>query len=82
MWPSSSAKSRITAQRLHEIPGQWRELTGPVRRRSDAGKILALSPGAPILSSEEAVASIDAPRISVFDAIGRLSRCRRLSRID
>jgi len=29
-------------------------------------------PGAPILSSDDAVALIDAPRSSVFDAIGRL----------
>jgi len=71
MWPSSSAKSRITAQRLHEIPSQWRELTGPVRRGSAAAKILALLPDAPILSSDDAVALIDAPRSSVFDAIGR-----------
>jgi hypothetical protein len=53
MMTSSSAKSRITAQRLHEILGQWRELT------------------APTLSSDDAVALIDAPRSSVFDAIGR-----------
>jgi Fic family protein len=68
----AAAESRITAQRLHEIPSQWRELTGPVRRGSAAAKILALLPGAPILSSDDAVALIDAPRSSVFDAIGRL----------
>jgi hypothetical protein len=43
-----------------------------VRRGSAAAKILTLSPGAPILSSDDAVALIDAPRSSVFDAIGRL----------
>ena len=68
----AAAESRITAQRLHEIPSQWRELTGPVRRGSAAAKILALLPNAPILSSDDAVALIDAPRSSVFDAIGRL----------
>ena len=68
----AAAESRITAQRLHEIPSQWRELTGPVRRGSAAAKILALLPGAPILFSDDAVALIDAPRSSVFDAIGRL----------
>jgi Fic family protein len=68
----AAAESRITAQRLHEIPSQWRELTGPVRRGSAAAKILALLPDAPILSSDDAVALIDAPRSSVFDAIGRL----------
>lgn len=68
----ASAESRITAQRLHEIPGQWRELTGPVRRGSAAAKILDLLPGTPILSSDDAVALVDAPRSSVFDAISRL----------
>jgi hypothetical protein len=47
-------------------------LTGPVRRGSAAAKILALLPGAPILSSDDAIALIDAPRSRVFDAIGRL----------
>ncbi|CQD07903.1 filamentation induced by cAMP protein fic [Mycolicibacterium conceptionense] len=68
----TSAESRITAQRLHEIPSQWRELTGPVRRGSAAAKLLDLLPSTPILSSDDAVALIDAPRSSVFDAISRL----------
>ena len=68
----AAAESRITAQRLHEIPSQWRELTGPVRRGSAAAKILALLPDAPVLTSDDTVALIDAPRSSVFDAIGRL----------
>jgi Fic family protein len=68
----AAAESRVTAQRLQEIPDQWRELTGPVRRGSAAAKILALLPGAPVLSSDDAVELIDAPRSSVFEAIGRL----------
>lgn len=68
----AAAESRITAQRFREIPSQWRELTGSVRRGSAAAKILALLPGTPILSSDDAVALIDAPRSSVFDAISRL----------
>jgi Fic family protein len=69
----AAAESRITAQRLHEIPDQWRELIGSVRRGSAASNILALLPGTPILSSDDAIALVDAPRSSVFDAIGRLS---------
>lgn len=68
----ASAESRITAQRLHEIPSQWREFTGRVRRGSAAAKILDLLPSTPILSSDDAVALVDAPRSSVFDAISRL----------
>jgi hypothetical protein len=51
--------TRIAAQRVHEIPSQWRELTGPVRRGSAAAKILALLPSAPMLSSDDADALID-----------------------
>ena len=68
----ASAESRVTAQRLHEIPSQWQELPGPVRRGSAAAKILDLLPSTPILSSDDAVALVDAPRSSVFDAISRL----------
>ncbi|WP_249383583.1 Fic family protein [Mycobacterium sp. DBP42] len=68
----ASAESRITAERLREIPGQWRELTGPVRRASAAAKLLGLLPATPILTSDDAVALVDAPRSSVFGAIGRL----------
>lgn len=68
----AAAESRITALRLHEIPNQWRELTGPVRHGSAAAKILAVLPSTPILSSDDAVALVDAPRSSVFEAIGRL----------
>ena len=68
----AAVESRTAAQRLHEIPSQWRELTGPVRSGSAADKLLALLPSAPILSADDAVALVDAPRSSVFDAIGRL----------
>ena len=40
----ASAESRSTAQHLHEIPDQWRELTGPVRRGSAAAKLLNVLP--------------------------------------
>ena len=53
-------------------PASGGNFTGPVRRGSAAAKILNLLPGTPILSSDDAVALVDAPRSSVFDAIGRL----------
>lgn len=68
----AAAESRTTADRLREIPSAWRELTGPVRAGSAIAKMLALLPGTPILSSDDAIALVDAPRSSVFDAIGRL----------
>jgi len=68
----AAAESRTTADRLREIPSAWRELTGPMRAGSAIAKMLALLPGTPILSSDDAIALVDAPRSSVFDAIGRL----------
>jgi hypothetical protein len=64
------AHHRATHSR--KSPASGGKLTGPVRRGSAAAKILALLPGAPILSFDDAVALIDASRSSVFDAIGRL----------
>ncbi len=43
-----------------------------MRRGSAAAKVLALLPGTPILSADDAEALVDAPRSSVFDAIRRL----------
>ncbi|OKH80392.1 Fic protein [Mycobacterium sp. ST-F2] len=68
----AAAESRTTADRLREIPSAWRELTGPMRAGSAIAKMLALLPGTPIMSSDDAIALVDAPRSSVFDAIGRL----------
>lgn len=68
----AAAESRITAGRLSDIPREWREAVGPTRRGSAAAKILAVLPSNPILSAEDAVSLVDAPRSSVFAAINRL----------
>jgi Fic family protein len=67
----AAAESRLTATRLSEIPAQWRGMVA-ARRGSAAAELLALLPARPILSSEDAVTALDAPRSSVFTAINRL----------
>jgi Fic family protein len=68
----AAAESRVTADRLGDIPRQWRDDVGPTRRGSAATKLLSLLPSNPIVSAEDAVTLVDAPRSSVFAAINRL----------
>lgn len=68
----SAAESRVTADRLGAIPGEWREMAGPLRQGSAAAKILSLLPSNPILSADDAMSIVQAPRSSVFAAINRL----------
>ena len=69
---TAAAESRITAERLTEIPAAWRNMVGPIRRHSAADKLLLLLPSMPILSSDVVAARVDAPRSSVFAAMKRL----------
>jgi Fic family protein len=69
----AAAESQVTASRLSEIPHEW---LGMVKARagSAAAQLLAQLPPRPILSSEDALAIVDAPRSSVFAAINQLQR--------
>lgn len=69
---TAAAESRITAERLAEIPVEWRNMIGPIRRHSATDKLLLLLPSTPIVSSDDVASLIDAPRSSVFAAIKRL----------
>ncbi|KQY08329.1 fic protein [Mycobacterium sp. Root135] len=69
---TAAAESRTTAERLAEIPVEWRNMVGPIRRHSATEKLLLLLPSTPIVSSDDAVSLVDAPRSSVFAAINRL----------
>ena len=68
----AAAESRVTADRIRDIPREWREIVGPIRQGSAAANILSLLPSNPILSAEDAMAIVHAPRSSVFAAINRL----------
>ena len=68
----AATESRVTADRLSDIPRQWRENVGATRRDSATAKLLSLLLANPILSADDAVSLVDAPRSSVFTAINRL----------
>ncbi len=69
---TAAAESRTTAERLAEIPVEWRNMVGPIRRHSATDKLLLLLPSTPIVSSDDVASLVDAPRSSVFAAIKRL----------
>jgi Fic family protein len=68
----SAAESRVTADRLAHIPNEWSDLVGRVRAGSAAEKLLALLPGRPVLSVDDACTAVAAPTSSVYAAIDRL----------
>jgi hypothetical protein len=67
----AATESQITARRLGEIPDDWRQMA-KARAGSAAAQLLAQLPSRPIMSSEDASTTVDAPRSSVFAAINRL----------
>lgn len=69
---TAAAESRTSAERLAEIPVEWRHMVGPLRRNSATDKLLLLLPSMPIVSSDDVASLVDAPRSSVFAAIKRL----------
>ncbi|WP_205256771.1 Fic family protein [Nakamurella flavida] len=71
---TAAAESRVTAERLVTLPGEWREMTGPVRTGSAAARLLELLPLRPVLAAEDACAAVGGARSSVFAALDRLHR--------
>jgi Fic family protein len=68
----AAAESRATAERLAAIPGEWRDLTGPIRRDSAAARLLPLLLEHPVLSAEDAIGLLDAAPSRAYAAIERL----------
>lgn len=68
----AAAEARTTAERLTQIPQQWRELVGRVRSGSAAAALLAVLPAEPILSIDDACAATGAAPSSMYAAIERL----------
>lgn len=67
----AAAEARRSADRLAELPGEWRELSRP-RAGSAAASLLAVLAEHPILSAEEAQQLTGAPLSSVYTALDRL----------
>jgi Fic family protein len=70
----AAAEARVTAQRLRQIPDEWSEMTGAVRRDSAAARLMPLLLSHPVLSADDAVALLGASPARTYAAIDRLHR--------
>jgi Fic family protein len=68
----AASESRVTAARLAEIPAEWAEMTGTVRKGSAPSRLLEILPSRPILSADDAAEALQAPAGRVYAAIERL----------
>ncbi len=70
----AAAESRITAERLLEIPQEWAALTGPLRSDSAAARLLDVLLVRPILSADEATDLLASSLSRTYSAIARLEK--------
>jgi len=68
----SARESRVTADRLTDIPGEWRDAVGRVRRGSAVATLLDGLMAHPIISAEQAIALVDATPGRTYEALARL----------
>lgn len=68
----AAREAQVTARNLRDIPHQWRERLGRVRRGSSTDQLLRVLPGTPILTAESALELIDSSPSSAYSAIGQL----------
>ncbi len=66
------ADASAFANQLDELEERWREVAGPVRRRSAADLLLSALPGLPILTVETAATAIGRSRKRTNDAVNHL----------
>ncbi|MFS3127631.1 Fic family protein [Nocardioides sp. Bht2] len=68
----AARESRVTAQRLAELPDHWRERAGRPRKGSAAAKLLDNLTDHPIFSADDATAQVGGATSSLYTAIERL----------
>lgn len=69
----SAAESRQTAHRLAQLPEEWRDAVGRVRRGSATDRLLTWATQVAAFTAEEAHDAIGGPLSSVYTAIERLT---------
>jgi Fic family protein len=68
----AAQESRVTAARMAEFPQAWRDAVGRVRSDSATARLLALLPGMPVLSAEEAEERLGGATSALYRALDRL----------
>jgi Fic family protein len=69
----AAAEARVTADRVVEFPGHWREMAGRVRTGSATDRLLAGLPDLAAFTAEDAHDEIGGPLSSTYTAIERLA---------
>ena len=79
---SAAAEARVTADRLRNLPEEWRRSIGPTRSGSALTKLIEALPAHPILTAEDAIALTRGSRSSTFTAVDRLHEAGILRPLD
>jgi Fic family protein len=74
----AAAESRQTADRLAQLPQEWRDVVGRVRRGSATDRLLEWATRVAAFTAEEAHEALGGPLSSVYTAIERLTAARIL----
>ena len=69
----AARESQSTAKRISEIPGEWADKVGRVRRGSAIHQLLGRLVANPVVTTDEASTLVSAPVSSVYKAIERLA---------
>jgi Fic family protein len=69
----AARESQTTAKRLAEIPAQWNEQVGRLRRGAATAQLLEQIAHHPVITVEEARRLVNAPTSSVYTAVERLA---------
>ena len=70
----AASEARVTADRVLELPAQWRETVGQVRSGSATARLLTRLPDLPAFTAEDAHEDIGGPISSTYTAIDRLAK--------
>lgn len=65
-------ESMTTAERLSQIPDQWRSRLGRVRRDGSTYQLLAAIAANPVITADDATNMLQAPQSSIYSSIERL----------
>jgi Fic family protein len=68
----AAEESMTTAERIRDLPDEWRTALGSVRAGSAVAQLLENLPSVPVFSADEAQAAVSGPSSSVYAAISRL----------
>jgi Fic family protein len=70
----AASEARVTADRVHGLPSEWRESLGRVRRGSATDRLLERLVDLTAFTVDEAIDEVGGSSSSIYDAVERLAR--------